>query len=258
MWRSRSVAINANSNPLVLEPGLVIVKQCLGTAVQQWLSGLVLQRGLEAPGRGFWQISASGRREPNSSPRNGRGRIYDSIFEFPTELSQLCEAVLQASRSADSTLPCMKPTHVRLLHYSCGKGVAPLIQWHRDNDPNDGQADRPIATLSIGLRCTLLLSHKHPLEQSGEVHQVQLESGDAYVLGGPCRRMFHSVKHFVSGTCPEELVGNVGEARLVVSFHDAPGVDASAYASFSTASLPRRGWEALWRPPDNSQAATDK
>merc|ERR1719433_2349619 len=152
----------------------------------------------------------------------------------------------------------MKPTHVRLLHYSCGKGVKPMIQWHQDNDPNDGQGDRPIVTLSLGLRCTLLLSHRHPLEQSGEVHKVQLESGDAYVLGGPCRRMFHSVRRFVPGTCPEELAGHVGEARLVVSFHDAPGVDASKYASFSTASVSRRGWEPLWRSTDDYRAAAEK
>lgn len=247
MLCNESFKVSSDNKCVALEDGLVVLKQCLDMKTQKWLAGVVMQRGIEPPARGFWQKSADGAKQPNSSPSAGRGRIFDSIEAFPSEFGTVCAAVLEAAQEADMTLPCMKPTHVRLLHYSGGLGVKPKIHWHKDEDANDGRKDRPIISLSLGQTCLLMLSHAHPHEQTGQVHKVSLESGDAYLMGGRCRHIYHTVQRVLPGTCPPELLGEVGEARLVVSFHDAPGVDATEYASLYTPGLQREGWDPLWR-----------
>jgi DNA alkylation damage repair protein AlkB len=90
-----------------------------------------------------------------------------------------------------------------------------LINWydadgrmglHQDKDESPASLERgaPIVSLSIGDTARFLFGG---LRRRDPVESLMLESGDAFVFGGPARLRYHGVSGILSGTAPQELAG---------------------------------------------------
>ena len=88
-----------------------------------------------------------------------------------------------------------------------------LINWygpegrmglHQDKDesPASLQAGFPVVSVSLGNTARFLFGG---LRRRDPVESILLESGDAFVFGGPARLRYHGVSRIVPGTAPPEL-----------------------------------------------------
>lgn len=168
-------------------------------------------------------------------------RSFVTPIAFPSELQSVCTAVMKEAQSVQTVeeMPSMDPNKVLLVHYSRGKNVRPQIFWHKDDAASDGTADHPVVSVSVGESCTFKVCHKWSYQrykaivEAGEMHDIKLESGDAILMGGPARMMHHSVTSVHKGTCPEELKSILGDARINVTFRDAPDINVNEYKMFN-------------------------
>ncbi|MGH9254566.1 MAG: alpha-ketoglutarate-dependent dioxygenase AlkB [Vicinamibacterales bacterium] len=88
-----------------------------------------------------------------------------------------------------------------------------LINWygpdgrmglHQDKDESPGsiQAGLPVVSISLGDTARFLFGG---LRRRDPVDTILLESGDAFVFGGPARLRYHGVSRIVHGTAPRAL-----------------------------------------------------
>merc|ERR1712118_277151 len=100
-------------------------------------------------GGGFWAVSADGSRQLNAGV--SRGRIYQALHHYRdcSMVQALCSTLVDIARSVAPKLPQMDVTHMLLLYYTGAEGMG----WHRDSDPNDGDNDHPIVSVSLGNTC---------------------------------------------------------------------------------------------------------
>jgi DNA oxidative demethylase len=88
-----------------------------------------------------------------------------------------------------------------ILNYYDADGRMGLHQ-DKDEGPHSIAAGIPIVSVSIGDTARFLfggLSRRDPIES------IALESGDAFVFGGPARLRYHGVSRITPGTAPPEL-----------------------------------------------------
>jgi DNA oxidative demethylase len=101
------------------------------------------------------------------------------------------------ARSAGMTLDA----DLCILNYYDAEGRMGL---HQDKDESERSiaAGLPVVSVSLGDTARFLfggLRRKEPVEAR------LLESGDAFVFGGPARLRYHGVSRIVAGTAPPEL-----------------------------------------------------
>jgi alkylated DNA repair protein (DNA oxidative demethylase) len=89
---------------------------------------------------------------------------------------------------------------------------------HQDKDEGEQSiaAGIPVVSISIGDTARFLfggLKRKEPIEA------IALESGDAFVFGGPARLRYHGVSRIIPGTAPPEL-GMSGRFNLTFRQYD--------------------------------------
>lgn len=88
-----------------------------------------------------------------------------------------------------------------------------LINWygpdgrmglHQDKDESAASLGRglPVVSMSLGDTARFLFGG---LRRRDPVEAVLLESGDAFVFGGPARLRYHGVSRIIPGTAPPEL-----------------------------------------------------
>jgi alkylated DNA repair protein (DNA oxidative demethylase) len=75
---------------------------------------------------------------------------------------------------------------------------------HQDKDESDASlaAGRPVVSVSLGDAARFLFGG---LRRRDPVEAIRLESGDAFVFGGPARLRHHGVSRIVPGSAPPEL-----------------------------------------------------
>jgi alkylated DNA repair protein (DNA oxidative demethylase) len=75
---------------------------------------------------------------------------------------------------------------------------------HQDKDegPESIAAGLPVVSLSVGDTAQFLFGG---LKRRDPVDVIALESGDAFVFGGPARLRYHGVSRISPGTAPAEL-----------------------------------------------------
>jgi DNA oxidative demethylase len=75
---------------------------------------------------------------------------------------------------------------------------------HQDKDESAGSiaAGVPVVSLSIGDTARFLFGGT---KRRDPVESLRLESGDAFVFGGPARLRYHGVSRILPGTAPAEL-----------------------------------------------------
>ncbi|MBI3400952.1 MAG: alpha-ketoglutarate-dependent dioxygenase AlkB [Acidobacteria bacterium] len=83
---------------------------------------------------------------------------------------------------------------------------------HQDKDESEASlsAGVPVVSISLGDTAQFLFGG---LRRRDPVEKLPLESGDAFVFGGPARLRFHGVSRIVPGTAPPEL-GLTGRFNL--------------------------------------------
>lgn len=118
------------------------------------------------------------------------------------------EWVDMASRIAAAAGFVVRPD-ICLLNYYAGDGRMGL---HQDKDESAASiaAGRPVVSLSIGDTARFLFGG---FKRREPVESILLESGDAFVFGGPARLRYHGVARIVPGTAPPAL-GITGRFNL--------------------------------------------
>jgi alkylated DNA repair protein (DNA oxidative demethylase) len=88
-----------------------------------------------------------------------------------------------------------------ILNYYDSEGRMGL---HQDKDESDASiaAGLPVVSVSLGDTARFLLGG---LRRRDPVNALLLESGDAFVFGGPARLSYHGVSRIVPGTAPSTL-----------------------------------------------------
>jgi alkylated DNA repair protein (DNA oxidative demethylase) len=98
-----------------------------------------------------------------------------------------------------------------ILNYYDGEGRMGL---HQDKDEGEQSlaAGIPVVSISIGDTARFLFGG---LKRKEAIEAMPLESGDAFVFGGPARLRYHGVSRIVPGTAPPEL-GMTGRFNLTL------------------------------------------
>ena len=88
-----------------------------------------------------------------------------------------------------------------ILNYYDAKGRMGLHQ-DKDESAESLAAGIPVVSVSLGDTARFLFGG---LRRRDPVETLRLESGDAFVFGGPARLRYHGVSRIVPGTAPREL-----------------------------------------------------
>jgi alkylated DNA repair protein (DNA oxidative demethylase) len=88
-----------------------------------------------------------------------------------------------------------------ILNYYGADGRMGLHQ-DKDEGPNSIAAGIPVVSVSIGDTARFLFGG---LRRRDPVESIALESGDAFVFGGPARLRYHGVSRIAPGTAPPAL-----------------------------------------------------
>lgn len=200
--RKRFYATNVRSSvssTLILhEPGLLSVKNGLSSEEQQALASFAYEVGERQ--NGFY-THINNERKLNS--KDYRGRIFGAMSDFPTEIKNMCSKKITMLNDLDLSLRMKEPTHFIMLYYKTLEIPPPTgyISWHRDNGENDGDANHPVLSFSIGDACDFLVAYAKPKisamypisNPENLIHRIELGSGDMLVFGGARRFIWHGV-----------------------------------------------------------------
>jgi DNA oxidative demethylase len=105
------------------------------------------------------------------------------------------------AREVAATAGMSLEADVCIVNYYGADGRMGLHQ-DKDESPESIAAGVPVVSISIGDTARFLFGgtkRKEPVEA------IPLESGDAFVFGGPARLRYHGVSRIVAGTAPREL-----------------------------------------------------
>jgi DNA oxidative demethylase len=89
---------------------------------------------------------------------------------------------------------------------------------HQDKDESEASiaAGLPVVSISLGDTARFLFGGSR---RKAPVESRLLESGDAFVFGGPARLRYHGVSRIIPGTAPPEL-GLAGRLNLTLRQYD--------------------------------------
>jgi DNA alkylation damage repair protein AlkB len=121
---------------------------------------------------------------------------YDGlpVQELPEELKRLAR---RAAREAGMQIE----PDVCLINYYPETARLGLHQ-DKDERPETIEAGVPVVSISLGATAMFMIGG---LKRKAAVKTVLLESGDAFVMGGPSRLRYHGVSKILAGTAPPSL-----------------------------------------------------
>ena len=128
---------------------------------------------------------------------------------LPTELRTLAREI---AAQAGMTIA---PDLCILNHYDASGRMG--LHQDKDEGPESIAAGIPVVSVSIGDTARFLFGG---LRRRDPVDTIALESGDAFVFGGPARLRYHGVSRITPGTAPPEL-GLSGRFNLTFRQSDA-------------------------------------
>jgi alkylated DNA repair protein (DNA oxidative demethylase) len=97
-----------------------------------------------------------------------------------------------------------------LNYYEAGGRMG--LHQDKDEGPESIAAGIPVVSISLGDTARFLFGGQ---KRRDPVESIPLESGDAFVFGGPARLRYHGVSKIIPGTAPPEL-GIVGRFNLTL------------------------------------------
>jgi alkylated DNA repair protein (DNA oxidative demethylase) len=134
---------------------------------------------------------------------NGKSYAYEStrtdfdgkpVPPLPGEFRAL-------AREIASTVGMTLDPDLCILNYYDAEGRMGLHQ-DKDERPRSIEAGLPVVSISLGDTARFLFGGTRRREP---VQALPLESGDAFVFGGPARLRYHGVSRILPGTAPPEL-----------------------------------------------------
>jgi DNA alkylation damage repair protein AlkB len=202
---------------LELGPGAIYLKHYLSSDEQIHLAARCLELGEAAVG--FYTPIVRGR-YPMSVRMLCLGRHWNATsYSYEDIRSDVDGQPVPA-------LPADFESLARRTALDAGFPVRPdicIVNWyragsrmglHQDKDESDAslESGAPVVSLSLGDTAKFLFGG---LRRREPVETVQLESGDAFVFGGPARLRYHGVTRIFPNTAP---VGLGFEGRLNLTF----------------------------------------
>jgi alkylated DNA repair protein (DNA oxidative demethylase) len=171
---------------------------------------------------------------------DGDGRPVAPLPEWLADLSR--RAVVDAFR-IDPTIVDSEAAESA----SAAGGYEPdvaLVNWYATGARMGMHADRdeqcraPVVSLSLGETCVFRFGHA--TGRGRPWADVQLESGDLFVFGGPSRLAFHGVPKLVSGTGDVRIGPDGGRFNVTVRQSGLTRADAAGQAGRPSTTFPRR------------------
>ncbi len=148
-----------------------------------------------------------GRHWNGTTYRYERTRSDHDLLEVPPLPASFRDLARDTARSVGMTLEA----DVCILNYYDDEGRMGL---HQDKDESEGSlaAGVPVVSISLGDTARFLFGG---LRRRDPVEARLLESGDAFVFGGPARLRYHGVSRIIPGSAPPEL-GLTGRFNLTL------------------------------------------
>jgi alkylated DNA repair protein (DNA oxidative demethylase) len=113
---------------------------------------------------------------------------------LPDDFKSLASAIARAAGTALDPDLC-------ILNYYDADGRMGLHQ-DKDESARSLAAGLPVVSVSLGDTARFLFGG---LKRRDRIEERLLESGDAFVFGGPARLRYHGVSRIIPGTAPREL-----------------------------------------------------
>jgi len=192
-------------------PGVVWLRRYLTLAEQQALV-LRCRAIMDGPSGGYVPTVRGGGRmrvrmvclgrhwNPLTYRYEGTRADYDNVPvpPVPDDLAALASRI--AAEAGFRFQPGWKPDICLINWY----GPDGRMGLHQDKDESRASIDAglPVVSISLGDTARFLLGG---LRRRDPVEPMLLESGDAFVFGGPARLRYHGVSRIIPGTAPREL-----------------------------------------------------
>jgi DNA alkylation damage repair protein AlkB len=135
---------------------------------------------------------------------------YDQLRVPP-----LPTAFRDLARDIAASAGMMLDADLCILNYYEGEGRMGLHQ-DKDESPRSLAAGVPVVSISLGDTARFLFGGAR---RRDPVEALLLESGDAFVFGGPARLRYHGVSRILPGTAPPEL-SLIGRYNLTFRQYD--------------------------------------
>lgn len=150
---------------------------------------------------------------------NGRTYRYEPTRSDFDDLPvpPIPEALRSMARDAAAAAGMSLEPDVCIMNYYDAEGRMGLHQ-DKDESPASVEAGVPVVSVSIGDTARFLFGGTR---RRDPVEAILLESGDAFVFGGPARLRYHGVSRILPGTAPAVL-GMTGRFNLTFRQCEAP------------------------------------
>src|SRR5438477_1994330 len=148
---------------------------------------------------------------------NGKSYAYEPTrTDFDDKpVPPLPPAFRELARDAASAVGMTLDADLCILNYYDAEGRMGLHQ-DKDERPRSIEAGLPVVSISLGDTARFLFGG---LKRREPVLALPLESGDAFVFGGPARLRYHGISRILEGTAPPEL-GISGRFNLTFRQYD--------------------------------------
>ncbi|ADG96761.1 putative DNA repair protein [Segniliparus rotundus DSM 44985] len=168
----------------------------LSAEFQMWARGPVPLRAAALPNGGRMSVRTvclGWHWQPYRYTRTADDVNGQQVLPFPDWLGDLAKAVVREACGATAART-YRPDAALVNHYDAHARMG----MHQDKDE---RTDAPVVSLSVGDSCVFRFGNA---QGRGKPHtDVRLESGDAFVFGGPSRLAYHGVPKIFPGTAPE-------------------------------------------------------
>lgn len=205
--------------PLEIAPGAVHLKRYLTAEGQRLVASRCLELGAEDAGfytpivRGGHPMSVRMLclgRHWNARTYSYEGRRSDiDGLPAPALPPELAELARRAGEDAGFTF---SPDMCIVNWYSATSRMG--LHQDKDESPESIERGAPVVSFSIGDTARFLFGG---LRRRDPVEKLRLESGDAFVFGGPSRLRYHGVSRIEPGTAS---AGLPFEGRLNLTFRE--------------------------------------
>jgi alkylated DNA repair protein (DNA oxidative demethylase) len=162
-------------------------------AFETWSTGPVPIRAAQLPGghrMSVEMVCLGWHWQPYRYTRLATDVNGQRVLEFPAWLGDIGRAAVAATFGADAAA-AYSPDVALVNRYTS----AARMGMHQDKDE---RADAPVVSFSVGETC--LFRFGNTVTRGKPYTDVMLESGDAFVFGGPSRLAYHGVPKILPGT----------------------------------------------------------
>jgi DNA alkylation damage repair protein AlkB len=113
----------------------------------------------------------------------------------------LPEAFAELARDAARSVGMAIEPDLCIMNFYDSNGRMGLHQ-DKDESPESVSAGIPVVSISLGDSARFLFGG---LKRRDPIDAITLQSGDAFVFGGPARLRYHGISRITPGTAPQEL-----------------------------------------------------